>query len=127
LEFDLAQKSKTETADSQHVACPRHVHFVPKADINRRQCPLCARSRHCASVDHLVSAGKERRRDVETKGPRGLEVNGQLVFGWRLDRQVSRFLALENAIDITGGAPVGVDYVRPVSDQAAASSAARGP
>jgi hypothetical protein len=34
---------------------------------------------------------------------------------------------LRNAIDITGGAPVGVDYVRPVSDQAAASSAARGP
>jgi len=88
------------------------VRFVPEADI---------------ALDHLVGAGKERRRDVETKGPRGLEVNGQLVFGWRLDRQVSRFLALENAIDITGGAPVGVDYVRPVSDQAAASSAARGP
>jgi hypothetical protein len=38
-----------------------------------------------------------------------------------LHRQVGRFLALENAIDVTGNAPVRVDHVRPVSDQAAAA------
>ena len=59
------------------------------------------RSKTVALFDHLVGAGEQRGRRVETKGPRGLEVDGQLVFGRRLHQQVGRFLALENAIDIT--------------------------
>ena len=47
--------------------------------------------------------------DRQAERLRGLEVDGQLVFGWRLHRQIVRFLALENAIDITGSPPVGID------------------
>ena len=50
---------------------------------------------------------------------RGLEVDDQLVLGRRLHRQVGRFLALEDAIDVAGRAPELVDLVRPIGDQAA--------
>ena len=43
----------------------------------------------------------------------------QLVLGRRLHRQVGRLLALEDAIDVAGRAPVLVDEIRPVGDQAA--------
>ena len=42
-----------------------------------------------------------------------------LVLGRRLHRQVGRLLALEDAIDVAGGAPVLVDRIRPIGDQAA--------
>src|SRR5262245_55540204 len=57
------------------------------------------------SLDHLVGAGGERRRNVEAERFGGLGVYNQLEFVWRLHRQVSRLLASENAIDIGSGAP----------------------
>ena len=51
---------------------------------------------------------------------RGLEIDHQLVLGRRLHRQVGWLLALEDAIDVAGRAPVLVDNIRPVGDQAAA-------
>ena len=42
-----------------------------------------------------------------------------LVLGRRLHRQVGRLLALEDAVDVAGRAPVLVDDIRPVGDQAA--------
>ena len=50
-----------------------------------------------------------------------LEVDHQFVLGWRLHRQVGWLLALEDAIDVASRAPVRVDPIRPVGDQAAAS------
>src|SRR5262249_49202406 len=44
----------------------------------------------------------------------------QLVFRWRLHRQIGWLLALENTIDVSGCAPVLVGPIRPVEDQAAA-------
>ena len=49
-----------------------------------------------------------------------LRLIDQLVLGRRLHRQVGRLLALEDAIDVAGRAPVLVDQIRPVGDQAAA-------
>ncbi len=46
-------------------------------------------------------------------------IDYQLVLGRRLNRQVGGLLALENAIDLAGRAPEGVDRIRAVGDQAA--------
>ena len=49
-----------------------------------------------------------------------LRLIDQLVLGRRLHRQVGWLLALEDAIDVAGRAPVLVDEIRPIGDQAAA-------
>ena len=49
----------------------------------------------------------------------GLEIYDQLVLGRRLHRQVGGLLALEDAIDVAGRAPVLVDEIRPIGHQAA--------
>ena len=70
------------------------------------------------SITSSARASSDRRH-VEAERLGGLEVDDQLELGRRLHRQVGRLLALEDAIDIAGRAPVLVDQVRPVGNQAA--------
>ena len=71
------------------------------------------------SFEQFVGAGEYRRRNCEAQCFRGLEVDHELVFGWRLHRQVGGLLALEDAIDIAGGTPILVDVTSPIGDQTA--------
>ena len=66
----------------------------------------CAGTDAAASFDHLVGAGKQRRWDVDAERLGGLEINHQFEFGRQLDRQIGRFLAFEDAINVTGRATV---------------------
>jgi hypothetical protein len=71
------------------------------------------------SFDHFVGGGEQRRRHWKPKRLGGLEVDHQLVPGRRLHRQIGRFLALEDAVDISCRTLPQIGYVRPVGDQAA--------
>src|SRR3954454_4658221 len=59
------------------------------------QCPS-------SSLDDLVSPRQKRRRHCEPKGAGGFEVDDELKLCWRLHGKVSRLLAPEDAVNITG-------------------------
>src|SRR5262245_55677656 len=70
--------------------------------------------------DHLISTAEQRLRDGNAEPLGGLEVDDKLVFGRRLHRQVSRLLALEDAINVLSCSAVGVNRIRAIGHQAAA-------
>src|SRR5262249_23853967 len=52
------------------------------------------------SFDHLVGACEQLDRRIEAKRLGGLQIDHQLELCRKLDRQVTRLFALENAIDV---------------------------
>src|SRR4249919_3951681 len=67
-----------------------------------------------ALLDHGVRACKQQWRDSNALGLCALEVDDQLELVGRLDRQVGRISALENAINIGCGAAVLVVEINAV-------------
>jgi hypothetical protein len=59
----------------------------------------------------FVGAAEQRRGHLNAERLRGLEVNRQRVLCWRLNRQVGRLFAFEDAIDIPRSAPVQISQI----------------
>jgi hypothetical protein len=71
-------------------------------------------------VPGTASRTAANRITHEAERPRGLKVDDQLVLRRRLHRQVGWLLSLENAVNVTGGAPVTFDGTGRAGDQAPA-------
>ena len=87
---------------------PRHVRFTPESGHRNSvvECPLCAKSRdmRCSLFDHLVGRGEQRRRNSHAKGLCTFEIKCEYKFSRLFDRKISRVRALQNSIDVIGGA-----------------------
>jgi hypothetical protein len=74
------------------------------------ECQLSANSGHRAL--HSI---EQRGRHGKTEGFRSFEIDDEFELGRRLNRQVTGLLALEDAVDVAGGTPVGVSSSLPIS------------
>ena len=69
--------------------------------------------------DHLVGASKKCRWNFEAERLRGLEIDDEIEFDWLRDREVRRRCALENLVNIRGGASYQIGDGRAITHQSA--------
>src|SRR6266487_3170949 len=126
-----------KTAYCKRIRTSTHKIAIGDSDlINVRFCPLCGlksdicrgprsartglmhrskRGVQVSSIDHLVGARVQYRRNVEVHGLGGLEVNHQLERGRLHPRQVGGLGALENAAGIDASLAIGIGNVSAVA------------
>src|SRR4029077_791670 len=97
------------------------IRFGARHDVNDPKRPIVSINWRCAkgSFDHLVGAAEQRNRDRDAERLSGLEIEDQLDFRRLLDRQIGRFLALEDAAGIDAGQTICVANAGSVSYQTA--------
>src|SRR5215470_2886098 len=74
--------------------------------------------------DHLVGADEYRRRNVEAKRLRGLEIDDEIELGGLHHRQIGRLRTFENPADVDAGLAIGVRKVRSIAHQTTACGVA---
>jgi hypothetical protein len=70
-------------------------------------------------LQHLVGTRKEGGRDFEPERLGRVEVNDQVILDRRLHRKLGCLLALEDTVDVTGGASVLLYVIDTIGNQAA--------
>src|SRR5262249_6739434 len=78
-----------------------------------------ARGPSTPSLDHLVGAGKKRRRNFEAKCPRGVEVDHQFKLARLHHWQVGRLGALKDARGIESDLAPGISKAGSIAHQPA--------
>ena len=66
---------------------------------------ISPQERRGGSFDHLVGAGQDRWRDGEAESLGGLQIHNQFESCGLLDREVGRFLTLQDLVDVVGREP----------------------
>src|SRR5262249_21744139 len=66
--------------------------------------------------DHLVARASSVSGTVKAERLRYPQIDYELVLGRRLHRKLGRLLALEDAVDVAGGAAEVIDPIRPIGD-----------
>src|SRR6516165_5107985 len=97
----------------------------PKSGHRARRwaCPLCAnsgqthRSKKKLLFDHLVGAGEQRWGNGEAERFGCVQIDDQFELGGRLHRKLARLRALENTVDVDGGASKQIHKVDAVRHQ----------
>src|SRR5262249_59373036 len=69
------------------------------------------------SFDHLVGEREQRRRNLQAQRLGGAQIDDKMKLGLLQDRQVCRFLALENPAAVDAGLPERIGPVRSVAHQ----------
>src|SRR5215831_13722632 len=98
--------TKSSTRRALHLA---HCWLLPDASEKR---PLSD-----SLFDHLVGTAEQWQRHCDAERLGGLEVDHHLVLGGSLHGQISRLVAIQNAIDVGCGAPELVEKIWPVRTQ----------
>src|SRR6516162_11490609 len=77
---------------------------------------LCGAA-NCGLFNHLVGRGQQRRRNSHPKRLCTFEIEREYKFSWLLDRKISRIRALQNSINVIGGALTQREEVRAIGDE----------
>jgi hypothetical protein len=70
--------------------------------------------------DHLVGAGEQRWGQFKATCLGRPQVDHQLVFGWSLNRKISRLFALKHTIDVGSRARINIEDVWSVGGEPSA-------
>src|SRR5262249_17463043 len=100
-------------------SAPAHVRFAPESGLLQCNslCPLWARSGHRRSLDQLVGEPEQLRWHCNTECFGCFEVDNKGKLTWLFDRQISRFGAFEDLVDIDRGTFVDVLIARSIRHQ----------
>src|SRR5215470_5765377 len=91
----LGTKGGCERSDCKCECKKRPRHVLPPRLASPRDAP-----KRCRSLDHLVGAGEQLRRNFEAKRFSSFAVKDEFEFVYLLDRQLSGLDALKNATHV---------------------------
>src|SRR6476660_8209821 len=112
---------KVQSVD-QRMRIGMRCRLSPTADVPSHTSGAAMRCHHRAfarSLNYLIGTRDERRRYGKPQLLGCLEVDGQLEFGYLVDRDVAGLCPSENCVDVNGGVLMHLDQIEGIGHQAA--------
>ena len=98
---------------------PSNGHFLHQKCLGRSFPDTLDSSFVRASLDHLVGAGEQRRRNFDAECPGSVQIDEELDLGDLLNWQVGRLVALQNSAGINTSLPVRFRSASSITQQPA--------